>query len=52
MSVLPACQKRTSNVVIDGHKPPSGCWESNLGPLEEQPELLTSMTLTRHFVYL
>jgi len=27
--------------VTDGYKPPCGCWESNLSPLEEQPVLLT-----------
>ena len=28
--------------VIDGCEPPCGCWESNLGPLEEQQMLLTA----------
>ena len=27
--------------VTDGCEPPGGCWESNLGPLEEQSVLLT-----------
>jgi hypothetical protein len=28
--------------VTDSCKPPSGFWKLNLGPLEEQPELLTT----------
>ena len=28
--------------VMDGCKPPCGCWELNLDPLEEQPVLLTT----------
>lgn len=27
--------------VTDGYEPPCGCWELNLGPLEEQPVLVT-----------
>ncbi|KAM7331959.1 hypothetical protein ACRRTK_008667 [Alexandromys fortis] len=38
----PACQKRTSDPIVDGHEPPCGCWELNSGPLEEQPVLLTA----------
>ena len=28
--------------VIDGCETPCGCWELNLGPLQEQPVLLTA----------
>jgi hypothetical protein len=28
--------------VIGDCEPPSGCWQSNLGPLGEQPALLTA----------
>ena len=38
----PACQKRASVNITDGCEPPYGCWELNLGPLEEQPVLLTT----------
>ena len=34
---IPTCQKRASDPFIDGLKPPCGCWELNLGPLEEPP---------------
>lgn len=37
-----ACQKRVSYVIIDDCQPPSGCWEQNSGPLEEQLIRLTS----------
>jgi hypothetical protein len=33
---MPAHQKRASNPITDGCEPPCGCWELNLGPLEEQ----------------
>jgi hypothetical protein len=39
---MPAWQKRASDPITDGCKPPWGFWELNSGPLEEQPELLTS----------
>lgn len=29
----------------DAYKPPYGCWEPNPGPLEEQPELLTTASV-------
>jgi hypothetical protein len=29
-------------VVMDGCEPPCGCWDLNLGPLEEQSVLLTT----------
>jgi hypothetical protein len=32
----PACQKRTTDPIIDGCEPPCGCWELNSEPLEEQ----------------
>ena len=28
--------------VTDDYEPPCGCWESNLGPLEEHPVFLTA----------
>ena len=28
--------------VTEGWEPSCGCWELNLGPLQEQPELLTA----------
>lgn len=31
--------------VTDGYEPPCGCWELNLGPLEEQPGLLQQNSL-------
>ena len=36
------CQKRTSDPLIDGCKPPCGCWELSSRILEEQPVLLTA----------
>jgi hypothetical protein len=38
------CQKRASDHTIDGCEPPCGCWDLNLGPLDEQPVLLTTET--------
>jgi hypothetical protein len=35
-------QKRAPDLIIDGCKPPCGCWKLNLGPLEEQSVLLTT----------
>ena len=37
-----AGQKRAPDLIIDGCKPPCGCWELNSGPLEEQSLLLTA----------
>jgi hypothetical protein len=37
----PACQKRASNISINGCEPLCGCWELNSRPLEEQAVLLT-----------
>jgi hypothetical protein len=34
-------QKRSSDPITDGYKPPCGCWQLNSGPLEEQSVLLT-----------
>ena len=42
LSTLPACQKRAPDLITDGCEPPCGCWELNLGPLEEQAVLLTT----------
>ena len=39
---VPASQKGAPSLIIDGCEPPSGCWELNSGPLEEQPVPLTS----------
>ena len=36
------CQKRASDPIIDGYKPPCHCWDLNSGPLEEQPICLTT----------
>ena len=33
-------QERASDPITDGGEPPCGCWETNSGPLEEQPVLL------------
>jgi hypothetical protein len=41
---MPAGQKRAPDLIIGGYKSPCGCWELNLGPLEEQPVLLTTET--------
>jgi hypothetical protein len=38
----PAGQMRALDPITDGCEPPRGCWELNLGPLEEQPVLLTA----------
>jgi hypothetical protein len=35
-------QKRASDPITDGCEPPCGCWELNLGPLEEQSMFLTA----------
>jgi hypothetical protein len=39
---LQTYQKRASDPIIDGLKPPCGCWELNSGPLQEQSVLLTT----------
>ena len=41
-SYLQTLQKMESDLVMDGCEPPCGCWELNLGPLEEQSVLLTA----------
>lgn len=35
----------TGTGLKDAYKPPYGCWESNSGPLKEQPELLTTASV-------
>jgi hypothetical protein len=35
-------QKKVSDLITDGCEPPCGCWESNLGSLEEQTVPLTT----------
>jgi hypothetical protein len=38
-----ACRpEETPNLITGGCEPPCGCWEFNLGPLEEQTVLLIS----------
>ena len=39
---MPTGQKRAPDPITDGCEPPSGCWELNSGPLEEQAMHLTS----------
>jgi hypothetical protein len=39
---LQTLQKRASDPITDGCEPPCGCWELNLGPLEEVLVLLTT----------
>ncbi|EDL97573.1 rCG27816 [Rattus norvegicus] len=36
---MSAQQKRAPGLIIDGCKPPSGCWELNSGPLEALSQL-------------
>lgn len=39
--------------VTNGWKPPSGCWELNLGPWKQQPVILTTeLSPTPSFIYL
>ena len=38
----PACQKRASDLIMDGCEPPCGFWDLNSGPSEEQSVLLPS----------
>ena len=42
MSTLLHVHFRVTDTLIDGPEPPCGCWESNSGPLEDQPMLLTT----------
>jgi len=47
ISVLPACMsgegvRASGTGVIDSCELPCGCWDLNLGLLEEQPALLTA----------
>ena len=37
--------------ITDGCELPYGCWELNLGPLEEQPVLLTTVTLSLKVIF-
>jgi hypothetical protein len=39
-SCLQTHQKRASDLVMGGCEPPCGCWDLNLGPLEEQSMFL------------
>jgi hypothetical protein len=43
-----AHQKRALDSITDGCEPPCGCWELNLGPLEEQLVLLTAEPSLQH----
>ena len=38
----PACQKRASDLIMDGCEPSCGCCDLNSGPLEEPSVLLTA----------
>ena len=46
MSTLYSClqthQKRALDPITENCEPSCACWELNLGPLEEQPVLLTA----------
>ena len=42
LACVPKSQKRASDPITDGCEPPCGCWELNLGPLEEQSVFLTT----------
>jgi hypothetical protein len=49
---IPACQKRASDLITDGCKPPLfGCWELNSGPLEEWPVVYLLSHLSSPFIY-
>ena len=48
---MPAGQKKAPDLIIDGCKPPCGCWELYSGPLEEQPVLLTAEPSLQPYVY-
>jgi hypothetical protein len=39
---MPARQRREPDSIIDSYEPSYGCWEFNLGYLEEQTVLLNS----------
>ena len=39
LACVPKSQKRASDPITDGCEPPCGCWELNLGHLEEQSVL-------------
>jgi hypothetical protein len=41
-SCLQTHQKRASDLITNGCKPPCGCWDLNSGPSEEQSVLLTT----------
>ena len=41
-SCLQTPQKRASDLITDDCEPPCGCWDLNLGPLEEHSVLLTT----------
>jgi hypothetical protein len=53
-SCLQTHQKRALDLITDGYEPPSGFWELNSGPLEEQSVLLTTEPSLQHclFVFL
>jgi len=42
LTYMPTHQKAAPDPITDGCEPPCGCWELNLGPLEEQSVLLTA----------
>lgn len=37
---------------MDGQEPPCGCWELSLGPVQEQPMLLTVKTPLQPLAYI
>jgi hypothetical protein len=43
-------QKKAPDPITDGCEPPCGCWELNLGPLEEQSVLLTAESSIQHLL--
>lgn len=53
------CPQRSEEVirfpgkgVKDGCTPPCGCWESNMGPQEEQPVFLSTESLLLPFSFM
>ena len=40
--IHPQARVSASDSLTDGCEPPCGVWESNSGPMEEQPVLLTA----------
>jgi hypothetical protein len=51
-SCLQTLQKRESDLMTDGCKPPCGCWDLSSGPMEEQLVLLTAEPSLQSRVFL